>query len=322
MMPRCSFRLPRISRQSFQCLCHLVVPVILFTLATCAGGPSSAEMKQTLALARARGLVEVTSVIPGIKYDLLYRNAKNITAQRVYPENMPCLLHHTTAAKLRVAQEILQRQGYGLKIWDAWRPPESHTALHDHGGYTGMFTPPEFMWSRHCSGTAVDVTLVDAKGRVLEMPTGFDEGGPDSYYIADAPAKKKEHRSILQMAMTSAGFSILNTEWWHFDDATYDQKGQLPVPPVVYARDIGLKLPTVKPPRVKRTYVYPTTTTTSSKVPAPADSSTTLGGTSYLPGADSGTPAAAAEPAVITTPQPAPPSVMLPTVPSVAPGTP
>ena len=185
-------------------------------------------------------------------------------------------------------------------------------------------------WSRHCSGTAVDVTLVDANGRELAMPTGFDEGGPDSYYTAGTvSAEKRERRAILQMAMTSAGFSILNTEWWHFDDATYDSGGSQPVPPVVYAKSIGLKLPVVKPPKVKRQYVYPAgtgpTTTTSATVPLPAN----LGGTSYLPGADSGsgvTPSAV--PAVITIPAPAPapapaaPPVMLPTVPSIAPGTP
>lgn len=296
------------------CLCHVTLPVVLLlALASCAGGGGTfvESRARTLALARSRGLVDVTSVVPGIQHDLRYRRAQNITGQRVYPESMPCLLHHTTAAKLRVAQEILQRQGYGLKVWDAWRPPESHTALHDHGGYTGMFTPPELMWSRHCSGTAVDVTLVDANGRELSMPTGFDEGGPDSYYTADAPKEKRERRAILQMAMTSAGFSILNTEWWHFDDATYDSGGRLPVPPVVYARDIGLNLPKVKPPKVIRKYVYPTTTMPAATVPPPVFPDTTR----YLPGADSGsgvTPSV--EPAVITTPPPSAPSVPTPPV--------
>ncbi|RBP44301.1 D-alanyl-D-alanine dipeptidase [Roseimicrobium gellanilyticum] len=312
--------MPRFIPQGLRSFCRTAVPLVLLALVSCAGSSTYTESKtQTLALARSRGLVEVTSVVPGIKYDLLYRKANNITRQRVYPEDMPCLLHHTTAAKLRVAQEILQRQGYGLKVWDAWRPPESHTVLHDHGGYTGMFTPPEYMWSRHCSGTAVDVTLVDAGGRELAMPTGFDEGGPDSYYTAsNVSAEKRERRAILQMAMTSAGFSILNTEWWHFDDATYDSRGTLPVPPVVYAKAIGLNLPKVRPPKVKRQYVYPdgsTTTTTSATVPLPPN----LGGTSYLPGADSGsgvTPTS--EPAAVKkTP---PPPVMLPTVPSIAPG--
>lgn len=304
------------------------MPAVLLTLVSCAGNGTFTESKsQTLALARGQGLVDVTSVVPGIKYDLRYRKAQNITGQRVYPEDMPCLLHHTTAAKLRVAQEILQRQGYGLKVWDAWRPPESHMALHDHGGYTGMFTPPELGWSRHCSGTAVDVTLVDAYGHDLSMPTGFDEGGPDSYYTASSVSgDKRERRAILQAAMTSAGFSILNTEWWHFDDATYDSRGTLPVPPVVYAKAIGLNLPTVKPPKVKRAYVDPTrtpaTTTTGASVPLP----TSYSGTSYLPGADSGSGVTPTErtPAVITTPplptpRPAPP-VMLPTVPGIAPG--
>ena len=48
---------------------------------------------------------------------------------------------------------------------------------------------------------------------------------------------------MLQMAMLDAGFTILDNEWWHFDDGQYNAR---PVPPVVYATDLGIVLPKVK----------------------------------------------------------------------------
>lgn len=253
-------------------LCSLLV------LASCASNSSSAPAG-LLASARTQGLVDVLQVVPGIEVDLRYRTAENVTTQRLYPADMPCLLHHTTAAKLRIAQEKLKAQGYGLKLWDAWRPPEVQLSLHQHGGYTGMFTDPAIMWSRHCSGTAVDVTLVDSRGRELKMPTGYDEGGPNSHYAAPFPGEIGNHRAILQMAMTAAGFTILDTEWWHFDDGAYNIGGPEPVPPVVYANQIGLKLPRIIPPKVVRKYVYPSgydpATAPSQAISTPASQTST-----------------------------------------------
>jgi len=196
-------------------------------------------------------LVNVRLVIPDIVVELRYKTKKNITRQVLYPENMPCMLHPATLEKLRIAQDIVRAQGYGLKIWDAWRPPEVQLSLFNHGGYTGMFTDPKIMWSRHCSGTAVDVTLVDAKGRELEMPTGFDTGGRDAHYVYKGKDKDiRMHLHVLQMAMLDAGFSILDNEWWHFDDRDYNFPRASP--PVVFGSDLGLALPKVRLKTVAR----------------------------------------------------------------------
>lgn len=204
----------------------------------------AAQLHEVISAAGQRGLVDVRTYIPDIQYDLPYRTKKNVCWQPLYPQDMPCLLHIRTVEKLRVAQEILRSKGFGLKIWDAWRPPEVQESLFEHGGYTGMFTPPSLMWSRHCSGTAVDVTLVDATGRELEMPTGFDEADAKTSHNSSLPSEEvKSRRMSLQLAMTAAGFSMLDTEWWHFDDAEFDNGG---VPPVVFAKDIGLTLPVIK----------------------------------------------------------------------------
>ncbi|MFZ4767588.1 MAG: M15 family metallopeptidase [Roseimicrobium sp.] len=233
-------------------LLPLSLPCLVLTLTYCASERQnhSAISRETLQYAAAQNLLDVRQSIPDVVCDLRYTTRENITRQVLYPAEMPCLLNAVTMEKLRIAQATLRTQGYGLKIWDAWRPPEVQLALFDHGGYTGMFTDPRIMWSRHCSGTAVDVTLVDLDGRELKMPTKHDAGGPQCHYLAiikDDDVRQRRH--ALQMAMLTAGFSILDNEWWHFDDADFNNS---PVPPVAFARDLGIPLPTVQGPRYRR----------------------------------------------------------------------
>jgi D-alanyl-D-alanine dipeptidase len=74
--------------------------------------------------------------------------------------------------------------------------------------------------SRHNRGNAVDVTLVNAEGRELEMPTDYDDFSPRaSHGETRLPAKELGHRRILAETMQKAGFRPLATEWWHYDDA-------------------------------------------------------------------------------------------------------
>ncbi len=238
-------------------LLKLSLACLLSALGGCAGDPAAQEehrsavvLNDAIERAQLRNLVDLRVALPDVVCDLRYATESNITHQVLYPQNMPCLLLASTAEKLRKAQELLRPQGYGLKIWDGWRPPEVQQALFEHGGYTGMYTDPKIMWSRHCSGTAVDVTLVDASGRELKMPTIYDEGGPGCNYLAEVKDEDvRKRRFALQMAMMTAGFSILETEWWHFDDAEFDNG---PVPPAVFAGELGIALPAVTPPRIRR----------------------------------------------------------------------
>lgn len=198
---------------------------------------------RTLELARERGLVDVRKVIPGVAIDLRYGTADNVTGQPIYPPHMPCLLRTETAEKLKRAQSILHAQGYGLRIWDAYRPPEAQEMLHKAGGSTGMFLSPNAGWSRHCGGIAVDLTLVDAQGNPQRMPTGFDQDFAHAgiNYRGSDPVVAQNLR-ILQAAMKQAGFIQLESEWWHFDDAEYLNNPQ----PIVYGWRIAL--PGMSPP--------------------------------------------------------------------------
>jgi D-alanyl-D-alanine dipeptidase len=71
--------------------------------------------------------------------------------------------------------------------------------------------------SRHGRGGAVDLTLVDANGKELEMPTAHDDFTEKAR--ADAPSSEAaaSNRATLRAAMEAEGFAIAATEWWHFN---------------------------------------------------------------------------------------------------------
>jgi zinc D-Ala-D-Ala dipeptidase len=173
-------------------------------------------------------------------YDLRYQTKNNVLGRPLYPDNMPCLLKTETAMKLRRAAELVARRGFSLKIWDGWRPPEVQALFHDQLGHTGLFLDPMVMWSRHCTGTAVDLTLVTDRGRAVEMPTDFDEAGSRARFDAgESSLRAKANLAVLQHAMHDVGFLLIDSEWWHFDDGDY----AFNQPRVVSAKDLGLVLP-------------------------------------------------------------------------------
>ena len=174
-------------------------------------------------------LVDIKSVDSTILIELRYATPRNITGRTLYPPDLPALVRPTTAARLAKAQEFLRTQGYGLKIWDAYRPMAAQMELwqRTHDG-TFVADPLDGDGSLHTWGVAVDATLVDAKGRDVAMPTGFDEFSPAARlrYEGDDPAIKL-HLKILQKAMRQAGFYGMRSEWWHF--VAFDWKKYAPM---------------------------------------------------------------------------------------------
>ncbi len=201
--------------------------------------PGAKTGAKTSKRAKSHGLTDVRQAAPGIRVELRYATRRNITGRAIYPANMPPLLQTDTARRLARAQRELQRQGYGLKVWDAYRPPKAHMALWQAAPNSAYVVPPKHnRWSYHTQGLAVDVTLVDANGREMRMPTGFDEFSPAarSRYIGSDPEIRRNLR-LLQSAMRNAGFGTIPTEWWHFENRSTGA-GKL-----VLASQLGLTLP-------------------------------------------------------------------------------
>jgi D-alanyl-D-alanine dipeptidase len=162
--------------------------------------------------------VDVRSVDPTIVIDLRYASPNNFTHRPLYPSGTPAIVRFSVAQRLTSAQQFLKIRGFGLKVWDAYRPKTAQIKLWEatrNNSYVA--DPKEGIGSMHTRGAAVDVTLVDRSGREVTMPTDFDNFTPAAmlYYQGSNPLVRSNLK-MLQKAMAHAGFYGLRTEWWHF----------------------------------------------------------------------------------------------------------
>lgn len=165
-------------------------------------------------------LVRVRDVDARIRVDLRYARPDNVVGVPIYPIHEAYLLP-CAALKLSRAQELLAVREVGLLVWDAYRPPSAQVALWNKMPDPRFVAPPE-RGSRHTRGAAVDVTLVDAAGVEVEMPSGFDEFTDRAHRgWLGASAAARRHCDWLTDAMVAAGFVPISSEWWHFDDADW-----------------------------------------------------------------------------------------------------
>ena len=162
-------------------------------------------------------LVDVRTFDKTIKVELRYAGTRNIAGRALYSPKLPALVRPSVARKLAYAQGLLRTRGYGLKIWDAYRPPSAHEHLWQLSPDRAYVADPKSGGSLHTRGVAVDATLVDLEGNEVAMPTDFDEFKPAAtLYYAGPDQLVRRHLRLLQAALARAGFYGLRTEWWHF----------------------------------------------------------------------------------------------------------
>lgn len=182
------------------------------------------------------GLVRLDDLDAGFIFDLKYATADNFVGRAVYPVAVAALKKET-AERLLQANAIFRADGYSIKIWDAYRPLSVQRILWQtcpDGRYVinPDPLPPAGGWkARHYNGMAVDMTLVDAEGCELLMPTGFDEfserAAPD---CPETSGEALRNVQYLISVMESAGFKTASTEWWHFNDVTGEPTPYLDIP--------------------------------------------------------------------------------------------
>jgi len=199
-----------------------------------------APVASTRVIQRAhdKGLVPVQTYDSTIRTDLRYATPDNVFQKTLYPAGFPALTAAATAEKLAAANRRLHAQGLCLLVLDAYRPPEVQWQLFQMFRDDKFVADPRKKWSRHCYGRALDVTVTDLHGRPLGMPSPFDDFSPKAaaHYTGSDPAVRRR-LALLQKAMTGAGFSIYDDEWWHFNDLT--NPAALAGPPVS-GKEIGL----------------------------------------------------------------------------------
>ena len=177
-----------------------------------------ATVPETIREPADEDFVPVCDYLPDIVIDLKYATADNFTGQIIY-ESDDAYLRYGTVKKLMLVQAELKKQGYSLKLWDGYRPPAAQFKLWDICPDANYVSDPHKGFSSHSRGNTVDVTLVDANGMELDMPTGFDDftKRADRDY-SDCSQNQRENALLLEKLMTRYGFKPYVKEWWHYSD--------------------------------------------------------------------------------------------------------
>ena len=196
----------------------------------------------------ASQFVIITDVVPDAILEIRYYSTYNFIGARVDGYEEPvALLTRQAADSLRAVSDDLKKQGYRLKIFDAYRPQ----CAVDHfvrwaadvndtlmKAYFYPDVPRDRLFklgyiaekSGHTRGSTVDLTLFDmATEKEVDMGGTFDWFGEESHpdfggnpntgkYKANdrITAVQFRNRMILREAMLRHGFKPIGEEWWHF----------------------------------------------------------------------------------------------------------
>jgi len=206
---------------------HLIAAVLILSIQAVQEGPP----KETGPF-HAPDLVELTTLDPTIRLDIRYATSNNLAGRAVYSEARAFLQRPAADALLR-AHQTLKPKGYGLLVFDGYRPWRVTKLFWD-------VTPPdkrEFVadpakGSKHNRGCAVDLSMYDlSTGREVEMPSVYDEMSPRAYPdYAAGPGEARQRRDMLRAAMEHEGFIVEPNEWWHYNYKDWQSYPILDIP--------------------------------------------------------------------------------------------
>ncbi len=162
-------------------------------------------------------LIDLEQYIPGIVLDIRYATTNNFTGEKIY-NLAKAYARKPVADAVKRAQAELQKQGLGIKIFDAYRPYKATVKFYEVYKDTTYVASP-YRGSRHNRGCAIDMTIINLKtGEELKMPTGYDSFQKEAWPktpIKDPEARK--NRALIIQVMEKQGFKVNSSEWWHFD---------------------------------------------------------------------------------------------------------
>lgn len=172
-----------------------------------------------------------------IQVDMRYFSKNNFTLEVVdgYKANV-CYLAKPVAKALKGVATDLKKQGYGLYLFDCYRPqkgvdhfirwakapdqPLSKKTYYPKLEKNTLFNGYIAEKSGHSRGSTVDLSiykLSDKKPTPVKMGTPFDFFSELSHTANPNISKlAKTNRMILKKAMEARGFENYRREWWHY----------------------------------------------------------------------------------------------------------
>lgn len=188
------------------------------------------------------GLVDVQTLDEEIGVELKYATEDNFVGKNMYGTLKKAYLLPHFAKRVVQAQRILREQhpDYSLLIYDAARPLSVQREMRravEGTPYTA-YVADGTRGGRHNYGVAVDLTIVDGKGKPLDMGAEFDDftqkawvGEKDAFSLAEYKAyvemlrrkglisdEAARNRTLLLEIMDSVGLRPYVREWWHYQE--------------------------------------------------------------------------------------------------------
>lgn len=160
--------------------------------------------------------VRLKDLSPDFVYELKYATPDNFLKQAVY-DCGECYLRKSTAEALVKANEAFKQLGYRIKLFDCYRPLSVQKKMWKILPGTHYVANPA-KGSKHNRGAAVDLTLVDAQGKELNMGTPFDFFGKEAHHTyTEHPKEVLENRKLLKETLDKFNFKSIYSEWWHYE---------------------------------------------------------------------------------------------------------
>ena len=143
----------------------------------------------------------------------------------------PVVGHARAGAVSRlVAAAHLLPEGFGLAVFDAWRPLPLQRRIFDHfygpgsaleSGFVSAPSPSPATPPPHLTGGTFDLTLT-WQGRPLALGTAFDEFTPRSHTRAleREESLERDLRRLMADRLLRVGFVLYAAEWWHVEYGT------------------------------------------------------------------------------------------------------
>ncbi|MBO4657591.1 MAG: M15 family metallopeptidase [Bacteroidales bacterium] len=180
--------------------------------------------------------VKISDEIPEVMLEVRYYTTYNFVGDRINGYNAPVsYITKEAAAALKIASDNALKDGYRIRIYDAYRPQDAVDHFKawakdiDDTRMKEYFYPDldksvlfklGYIASRsgHSRGSTVDLTLFDmSTGHNVDMGGTFDFFGELSHpdYKGVTP-EQYANRMYLRKLMMDAGFRPYSEEWWHF----------------------------------------------------------------------------------------------------------
>jgi len=188
---------------------------------------------------RPDAFVDAATVVQNLAVEMRYAGPHNFVGRPIDGYQAPlCLLTRQAATALAAVARDLAAQGFGLKVYDCYRPARAvaHFVrwahdLRDTAAKAEFYPDVDkrtlfrdgyiAAYSGHSRGSTVDLTLVKLDGgavaREVNMGTPFDLFSPRSAPSDQSvSAEARANRARLAQAMRRGGFYAYGKEWWHF----------------------------------------------------------------------------------------------------------